>query len=176
MNTQEKTWKEFDLNPITHSAAHYLMTIHELHQENGYARVTDVAKKMNITKGSCSISLKALKKKGFIEEDDNRFLKLSKQGKELVILVEQNDQLLETLLIDVLGVNKEQAVIDACKMEHLLSRETSLKLAHFLKVFTDGGKTINDLKKMMNDHDVCDDHDPKSCSVCTELCWYDKQQ
>ena len=59
-----EVWKYFDDNALTHSAAHYLMTINELLHGQGYARVTDVAKKLRITRGSCSSSLKALKKEG----------------------------------------------------------------------------------------------------------------
>jgi len=57
---QRETWKEYESNPLTHSAAHYLMTIRALLQERGYARVTDIARALNITRGSCSISLKPL--------------------------------------------------------------------------------------------------------------------
>ena len=61
-----EVWKEYEDNQLTHSAAHYLMTIHELLEANGYARVTDIAKRLNITRGSCSISLKPLKRRGLV--------------------------------------------------------------------------------------------------------------
>ena len=31
---------------LTHSMAHYLLTIHKLREEKGYARVTDIAKEL----------------------------------------------------------------------------------------------------------------------------------
>lgn len=138
---QTETWKFFDQNPLTHSAAHYLMTVHELHEDQGYARLTDIARKLNISAGSCSISLKALKKKGLIEEDGNKFLNLTKNGQMLVELVERNDELLGFFFTKVLGVDKWQAEIDACKMEHLLSIETSLKLASFVDLIQKKGET-----------------------------------
>ena len=82
-------WKEFEENQLSHSAAHYLMTIHELLSSNGYARVTDIAKRLNITRGSCSISLRPLKKKGLVIEDENKFLKLSDEGLRLAVQVER---------------------------------------------------------------------------------------
>ena len=33
-------------NELTHSMAHYLLTIHKLKEEKGYARVTDIAKSL----------------------------------------------------------------------------------------------------------------------------------
>ncbi|MGA0369185.1 MAG: metal-dependent transcriptional regulator, partial [Kiritimatiellia bacterium] len=93
----QDVWKEFEENQITHSAAHYLMAIKQLLEDHGYARVTDIAKALNITRGSCSISLKPLKKRGLVLEDENRFLKLSEEGQRLAELVELNDKLLEIL-------------------------------------------------------------------------------
>lgn len=126
-------WKNFDQNPLTHSAAHYLMTIKELIAENGYARLTDIARHLNITPGSCSLSLKVLKKKNWIEEDANKFWRLTQEGQALAQLVETNGNLLQEFFQKILGVSEWQSEIDACKMEHLLSIETSQKLSQFLK-------------------------------------------
>ena len=131
-HNHEDTWKNFDQNPLTHSAAHYLMTIKELISENGYARLTDIARHLNITPGSCSLSLKVLKKKEWIEEDQNKFMRLSQEGEKLASLVERNGELLQKFFQEILGVSEWQAEIDACKMEHLLSIETSGKLEGFL--------------------------------------------
>ena len=84
-----EVWKSFEENMLTHSAAHYLMTIRDLLESQGYARVTDIAKRLNITRGSCSISLKPLKKRGLVVEDPNKFLTLSEEGKRLAMIVHQ---------------------------------------------------------------------------------------
>ncbi len=129
----EDVWKKFEENNITHSAAHHLLAVQELRNERGYARVTDVAKYLNITTGSASTNLKNLKQKGLIEEDDNRFLNLSEQGAALAEAVVNRKKLFFEFLTDILGVNPEQAEIDACKTEHLISGETAGKLKSFLK-------------------------------------------
>lgn len=129
---QNAIWKEYESNPLTHSAAHYLMTIRSLLLAHGYARVTDIARAMHITRGSCSISLKPLKKRGLVVEDANKFLQLSPEGERLARLVENSDEVLQAFLHEVLGVDADQAAIDACKIEHLLSLDTNLKLAGFL--------------------------------------------
>ena len=58
--TAVETWKEFDHNEISHSAAHHLMAVDDLIRKFGYARVSDVARMLNITRGSVSITLKSL--------------------------------------------------------------------------------------------------------------------
>jgi DtxR family Mn-dependent transcriptional regulator len=134
METAE-VWKEFEENDITHSAAHHLIAILELKESRGYARVTDVAKHLNITTGSASTNLKSLKAKNLVAEDDNRFLNLTKNGDELARLVIRRKKILEQFFIDVLKVNKEQGLIDACKTEHLISLETTRKLERFVDEF-----------------------------------------
>lgn len=125
-------WKQFEENDITHSAAHHLIAIRELKKSRGYARVTDVAKHLNITTGSASTNLKSLKTKGLIVEDDNRFLVLSPEGEALAEAVESRKHIFYHFLVDILGVSEDQAEIDACKTEHLISSETAKKLQDYI--------------------------------------------
>ena len=164
-------WKEFEDNQITHSAAHYLMTIRALLDDNGYARVTDIAKRLNITRGSCSISLKPLKKRGLVVEDENKFLKLSDEGLRLAELIERNDQLLELLFIDLLGVSQEQAEIDACKIEHLLSIESSVALGNFIDCWKANGPGVDAFKKELAHFSTTCEHNVDSCDVCEHVCF-----
>ena len=129
----EDVWKQFEENKITHSAAHHLIAVRELRETRGYARVTDVARFLNITTGSASTNLKNLKSKGLIIEDDNRFLDLSEEGSQLAEAVLARKQIFYSFLIDVLDVSQEQAEIDACKTEHLISAETASKLEKFIQ-------------------------------------------
>lgn len=166
----KEVWKEFEDNPLTHSAAHYLMTIHELLATQGYARVTDIAKRMNITRGSCSISLKPLKKRGWVVEDPNKFLLLSEEGRRLALVVEQNDELLQTFFRDVLGVDPEQAEIDACKIEHLLSVESSIKLAAFIHCLRQEDAVARAFRDMLSKQSsACTQH-IEDCPVCQKIC------
>ena len=131
-----ETWKQFEENRITHSAAHHLIAVMELKKTRGYARVTDVAKQLGITTGSASTNLKNLKKRGLIIEDDNRFLNLSEEGEQIAAMVLRRKQALQDFLVKVLEVDPEQAEIDVCKTEHLISLETTEKLEAFINSYT----------------------------------------
>lgn len=131
MESTMEVWKEFHENEITHSAAHHLLAIQELMTKRGYSRVTDVAKFLEITTGSASTNLKSLKQKGLVIEDDNRFLSLSEEGSRLAEAILGRRQILEEFFRDVLGVGPIAAEVDACKTEHLLSAETTQKMAEF---------------------------------------------
>jgi DtxR family Mn-dependent transcriptional regulator len=166
----QDVWKEFEDNQITHSAAHYLMAIKQLLEDHGYARVTDIAKALNITRGSCSISLKPLKKKELVVEDENRFLKLSEEGQRLAELVELNDKLLEVLFGEVLGLDPEQAEIDACKIEHLLSIEASTRLCAFVKVWQSGAPEVTDFRKLLKRCRQNCSGNSEDCGICNQVC------
>lgn len=133
MDASVDTWKEFYQNIITHSAAHHLMAVDDLVQRLGYARVSDVARRLNITRGSVSITLQPLKKAGLVLQDENRHLRLSERGQALVDATKAKRLLVQRLFTDVLGVDPGRAEVDACKTEHLISRDTARRLASFLR-------------------------------------------
>lgn len=129
-------WREFEKNELTHSAAHYLMAIDSLREELGYARVTDVAEKLEVSRGAASMFITQLKKRGWVKEDPNRFLLLTDRGGAVVNLVEHNFRIVSRFFTDFLKVEKDIAFADACKIEHLLSLETGkrlLGLMHFVE-------------------------------------------
>lgn len=128
---------------LTHSMAHYLLTIHKLKEDKGYARVTDIAKDMGLTKGSVSTALNNLKKKDLVVEDESKFLSLSERGHEEVHSILTSRTLLYYFLKDILGVDEEIAHKDSCLMEHLLSDDTRNKFFDFMKLAHSDSKKLN---------------------------------
>jgi len=123
-----------ELQSLSHSMVHYLLTIHKLKEARGFARVTDIAKELELTKGSVSTAINGLKKKELvIEEDDCKFLLLTEKGHEEVHRILSSRTLLFYFLKDFIGVSEELAEKDSCQMEHLLSEETSRKFFEFMK-------------------------------------------
>ncbi len=125
-------------NELTHSMVHYLLTIHKLKEVNGYARVTDIAKDLNLTKGSVSTAVNNLKKRSLIQENESKFLNLSDKGHEEVHKILSSRTLLFYFLKDFIGVSEEYAHKDSCLMEHLLSNETRTGLFGFMKKILEG--------------------------------------
>ncbi|PIR55523.1 hypothetical protein COU74_00690 [Candidatus Peregrinibacteria bacterium CG10_big_fil_rev_8_21_14_0_10_36_19] len=162
-----QTWKEFAKNDLTHSWAHYLMTIHELHEKQGYARLSDVANKLKISKGSLSTSLKPLLKKKLILEDENKHLSLSKSGEEYATQIKHTDLIFQNFLTKVLNISEDKAEIDACKIEHLISPETSTRLLQMLKAIESNPKILTELEKEMKKHSKCS---LNGCKKCAKLC------
>jgi Mn-dependent DtxR family transcriptional regulator len=159
-------WKEFEANELTHSAAHHLLAIHELGLEyGGWARVSDIARQLGITRGSVSINLRALKKRGLVATDEHRMVKLSAKGLKIAHGVMAKKATVMAFLTDVLGVPSEQAEIDSCKVEHLISHPTSERLLHFVRFLISEDPAAQELLARFRDfHDRCPDS--KTCEVC----------
>ena len=119
---------------LSHNMVHYLLTIHKLKEGKGYARVTDIAKDLGLTKGSVSTALNNLKKRELVqEEEDSKFLLLTDKGHDEVHRILGSRTLLFYFLRDFVGVDEKVAEQDSCQMEHLLSPETMLKFFDFMK-------------------------------------------
>ncbi len=133
-NTTMETWKEFEANELTHSAAHHLLAVHEVGLEyGGWARVSDIARQLGITRGSVSINLRALKKRGWVQTDEHHMVKLSPKGRKAVQAVMAKKAVVKAFLRGVLDVPELQAEIDSCKIEHLISRPTGERLVRFMR-------------------------------------------
>lgn len=129
----EEVWRAYENNELSHSAAHHLMAIHELRRQYGYARVSDVAKYLQITKGSVSLAMKQLKERGYVQEDHNRFLELTEKGFVVVQETEATRLVVQKFLTEALGMDEDDAQIDACKVEHLISADARAHLVCFLR-------------------------------------------
>jgi DtxR family transcriptional regulator, Mn-dependent transcriptional regulator len=154
---------------LSHSMVHYLLTIHKLKETRGFARVTDIAKDLGLTKGSVSTALNNLKRRGLIiEEEDCKFLILSDAGHDEVHRILSSRTLLFYFLRDVVGVDEETAHKDSCLMEHLMSSETNEKFFRFMKKLVcacqetgkDGQKTKNDFFTFKTELDLCQFQSP----------------
>jgi DtxR family Mn-dependent transcriptional regulator len=170
------TWKEFDQNIITHSAAHHLMAVDDLVNKYGYARVSDIARQLSITRGSVSISLKPMKEAELILQDENRHLRLSEKGQRLVDAIKTKRLLIQRLLSDLLGVQVQQAEIDACKMEHLTSNETARRLVAFFRFLDSQQQAAHDFLSTWRAFDRSCEHNPESCPTCETECMADNVQ
>lgn len=108
---------------INESAENYLETILVLSKELPVVRSVDVANELGFKKSSVSIAMKNLREKNHITVTDAGFIYLTDSGKEIAEMIYERHQLLSSWLIK-LGVDKDIATEDACKIEHVISKES----------------------------------------------------
>ena len=106
------------------SAENYLETILMLSKKLPVVRSVDIANELGFKKSSVSIAMKNLREKNHITVTDS--------GREIAEMIYERHEFLSTWL-ESLGVPKEIATEDACKMEHVISKESFTAIKKALK-------------------------------------------
>ncbi|GHV71398.1 transcriptional regulator [Spirochaetia bacterium] len=117
---------------MTQSLEDYLEMVSFLADE-GEVRVTDIAARLKVSKPSVLTALKTLEEQGLLEHERYRTVSLTKKGAARAGEIRSRHDLLTLFLRDVVGVDPKIAEDDACKMEHLLSEETIVKMKAMVK-------------------------------------------
>lgn len=120
----------------------YLETILMLQKSRGQVRSIDIANEMNFTKPSVSVAMKNLREKGYITMDNTGYITLSEAGRQRAEDVLERHTILADLLMRI-GVSKETALADACKVEHDLSEESFEAIKRALLSENSPSKTVD---------------------------------
>ena len=114
------------------SAENYLETILVLSKKLPVVRSVDIANELDFKKSSVSIAMKNLREKNHITVSDAGFITLTQSGREIAEMIYERHEFLSKWLIS-LGVPAETATEDACKIEHVLSKESFQAIKDFVK-------------------------------------------
>ena len=108
---------------INESAENYLETILMLSKVKPVVRSVDIAEELNFKKSSVSVAMKNLREKNHITVTKEGFIYLTDSGREIAEMIFERHELLTDWLVR-LGVDKEIASEDACRIEHVISSES----------------------------------------------------
>ena len=108
---------------LKESGEMYLETIYVLSKKNHFVRAIDVGEYMGYSKPSVSRAMGLLKEGGYVTSDKEGHLKLTDLGTEVAEKTYDRHTTLSAYF-EKLGVSKEVATADACKIEHVISDET----------------------------------------------------
>lgn len=120
---------------IHESAEMYLETIYSLSKANKSVRSVDVAEALNYSRPSISRAVGLLKNDGYLTMDADGFLNLTEAGRQIAEKIYERHTVL-TAVLQALGVDKETAAEDACKIEHDISDRTFEAIKAHMKNFT----------------------------------------
>ena len=105
---------------LQESGEMYLETILTLSKNQPTVRSIDISEEMGYSKPSVSRAVGLLKTGGYIEVDKDGYITLTASGLEIAEKIYERHTILTRMLVG-LGVDRETAVADACKMEHAIS-------------------------------------------------------
>jgi len=140
---------------LSSSTEHYLRAILELREERGYARVVDVATRVGVTKGTVSLTLGQLEKRGLVRFDAARFPVLTSAGRRIAADVRGRYTIVHAFLTDVLGLAADRASSEACRWEHVISHEIADRLLDLVRFSSDHPRLSAALEEFRNFHRSC---------------------
>ena len=108
---------------LQESGEMYLETIYILLKENPTVRAIDVGEHMGFSKPSVSRAMGLLRDSGYITTDGSGYISLTDSGRQIAEKIYERHTLLTEMFVS-LGVARETAAEDACKIEHVISQES----------------------------------------------------
>ena len=117
---------------VNESAENYLETILVLSKQLPVVRSVDVANELGFKKSSVSVAMKNLREKNHITVTKAVFIYLTDSGRAIAEMIYERHQLISSCLMK-LGVSEKTAVEDACRIEHVISKESFDALKNHIK-------------------------------------------
>ncbi|MEI6100514.1 MAG: metal-dependent transcriptional regulator [Eubacteriales bacterium] len=118
---------------IHESGENYLETILILQNKLGFVRSIDIANELDYTKPSISRAVSILKRAEYITMQENGQILLTEKGLQKAGEIYDRHKIITSYLMLSLGVSKETADQDACRIEHIISQETFEKIKKFIE-------------------------------------------
>ena len=154
---------------LTASHEHYLRAIWEVRTRRGYARLADVARELGVSAPTLSVGLRGLESRGLVIHDDRRFLNLTPHGERLAREVHHRFAVMSAFLRDVLGIPEEQALSEACLLEHNVSARTAERVLDLIKLMRDDGELREFFQRRFTEyHRSC--RPSTECGTCDLAC------
>ena len=118
---------------LTPSLEDYLEEIYRLSLDPDFIRITDVAKRLDVSLPSVNKAVKILSEKGYLNYLPYRNINLTEKGKKTGQFLVYRNQMIQNFL-QVIG-SKADKVAEAEAIEHYLSRETINAITTVVKFF-----------------------------------------
>ena len=115
---------------VHESGEMYLEAIWVLTQKTGFVRSIDVSEYLGYSKPSVSVAMKNLRENGYISMDREGHITLEPSGLEIAETIYERHTMLTNFFVS-LGVPREIAAEDACRMEHVISKESFEALKNY---------------------------------------------
>ena len=105
------------------SAENYLETILILSQKKTTVRSVDIATELGYSKPSVCVAMRNLREHGYVVTGSDGAISLTESGLDIAKNVFNRHKTITNWLTGI-GVSPDQAAIDACRIEHVISQES----------------------------------------------------
>jgi Mn-dependent DtxR family transcriptional regulator len=109
----------------------YVEVIYSIQEVNDIVHTNDVALKLGVNPASVTEMFIKLNKEGYLNYERYSGVTLTNKGKKIAVMLKNRHETLKHFL-ELLGVDKDIANDDACKIEHTVHPKTVEKLKKFV--------------------------------------------
>ena len=120
---------------VSEAIENYLETIYILSQQQSEVHAIDICSYLSYSRPTVSIVLRQMREHGLVTVNEDNHIYLTEEGMKIATHVYERHEVLTRMLMR-LGVSKETALRDACKIEHDLSDETFEAIKRHLEKYT----------------------------------------
>jgi DtxR family Mn-dependent transcriptional regulator len=110
----------------------YLISILRLSDGDKNVKTTELAAFMNVSPASVTEMTKTLAADGLVVYERYKGIRLSEKGLVVASQIRKKHHVLEHLLVDCLGMDRDEAHDEAHKMEHTISDGTSIRICNMV--------------------------------------------
>lgn len=120
---------------LQESGEMYLEAIWVLSKKQSLVRSVDVSEYLGYSKPSVSRAVGLLKSGGYLAVEEDGGLILTEEGRQIGEKIYERHTFLSELL-ERMGVSKETAAADACRLEHAISDESFYAIKEYVRRLT----------------------------------------
>ena len=118
---------------LTASLENYLEAILEIEKEENEVKASKIAQRLSVSKASVTEAMRTLGSKGLLNYAPYLAITLTDEGRARAEKISTKHEVLYDFLINILKIEKNEAIETACKMEHVISEKILERLVKFLE-------------------------------------------
>jgi len=139
----------------------YLEAIGQLSEADNIVRVTQLSRELGVSKPSVCAALNKLAKAGLVQHERYASIELTAGGRRVADDVIHRHEIMHRFLTEILGIDRERAEEDACRMEHVLSPPSLERFSEFVEFLTSCPQSEPAWHKGFSYYLEHGEHDPK---------------
>lgn len=136
---------------LSESLEDYLEAIYNEILKKNEAKVTDISNILNVKKASVTGALISLKEKGLINYEPYCAITLTPLGEELAGEIIKKHKVMSEFFENILNLSSEEAIENACKMEHIMSETMFDRMMKFSVFIQELCEKSPELKKQISE-------------------------
>jgi DtxR family Mn-dependent transcriptional regulator len=143
--------------PLSTSAEDYLKAVYLLTRDGPYAATTDIAARLSVSAPSVTGMVRRLAEQGLLDHVPYHGVSLTAAGKRAALAVVRRHRILETYLVERLGLGWDEVHAEAERLEHAVSDLVLERMAQALghPEYDPHGDPIPDARGVLPVRQVC---------------------